>query len=88
MLLRKEDVEAMGYIGFGFSSLFRSRPRISEPLRRWVRAGRAKIGNSNRPRLGFPWDDVADLSARTMVYMLAMLGMLHALGQVAAAPRP
>ena len=72
----------------GFSSLFRSVQRISEPLRRWVRAGRAKIGNSTRTRLGFPWDDVADLSARTMVYMLAMLGLLHAFSQVAAAPRP
>ena len=86
MLLRKEDVGSMGDIGFG--SLFRSLPRISEPLRRWIRAGRAKIGNSDRPRLGTPWDDVADLSARTMVYMLAMLGLLHALGQVAPATRP
>jgi hypothetical protein len=86
MLLRKEDVESMEDIGFG--SLFRTLPRICEPLRRWIRAGGAKIWSSDRSRLGTPWDDVADLSARTMVYMLVMLGLLHALGQVAAATRP
>jgi hypothetical protein len=87
MLLRKEDVEVMG--DTGFSSPLECLPRFNrslEPLQRSVRAVMGELGKSARPRLRVPWDDMADLSARTMVYILAMLGLLHALGQIATGP--
>ena len=73
----------------GSSSPFRSPLRLDRTLgrlRHLIRAGLGKIGNSAGPRSGLVLEDVADLSARAMVYMLAMLGLLHALGQVAAGP--
>ncbi len=73
----------------GFSSPFRSLPRFDrmlDQLRHLIRAGMGKIGKSAGPRSGLLLEDVADLSARAMVYMLAMLGLLHVLGQVAAGP--
>jgi hypothetical protein len=87
MLLRKEDVEMTG--DTGSSSPFRSPLRLDRTLgrlRHLIRAGLGKIGNSAGPRSGLVLEDVADLSARAMVYMLAMLGLLHVLGQVAAGP--
>ena len=74
---------------FDFSPLFRSTvgfDRMLHPLRQLIRAGLGKIGKSAGPRSGLLLADVADLSARAMVYMLAMLGLLHVLGQVAAGP--
>ena len=71
----------------GFSSPFRSLPRFDrmlDQLRHSIRAGMGRIGNSAGPRGGLLLEDVADLSARAMVYMLAMLGLVHVLGQVAA----
>ena len=73
----------------GFSSPFRSPLRLDrmlDQLRHLIRAGMGKIGKSAGPRSGLLLEDVADLSARAMVYMLAMLGLLHVLGQVAAGP--
>ena len=55
-------------------------------LRHLIRAGMGKIGKSAGPRGGLLLEDVAHLSARAMVYMLAMLGLLHVLGQAAAGP--
>jgi hypothetical protein len=87
MLLRKEDVEMRG--DTGFSSPFRSLPRFDrmlDQLRHLIRAGMGKIGRSASPRPGLLLEDVADLSARAMVYMLAMLGLLHVLGLGAVGP--
>jgi hypothetical protein len=87
MLLRKEDVEMRG--DTGFSPPFRSPPRFDrmlDQLRHLIRAGMGKIGRSASPRRGLLLEDVADLSARTMVYMLAMLGLLHVLGLGAVGP--
>ena len=73
----------------GFSSPFGSPLRLDrmlDQLRHLIRAGMGKIGKSAGPRSGLLLEDVADLSARAMVYMLAMLGLLHVLGQVAAGP--
>ena len=73
----------------GFNPPFRSPPRFDrmlDQLRHLIRAGMGKIGKSAGPRSGLLLEDVADLSARAMVYMLAMLGLLHVLGQVAAGP--
>ena len=73
----------------GFSSPFRSPLRLDrmlDQLRHLIRAGLGKIGKPAGRRSGLLLEDVADLSARAMVYMLAMLGLLHALGQVAAGP--
>ena len=73
----------------GFSSPFRSRlrpDRMLDQLRNLVRAGLGKIGRSAGPRSGLVLGDMADLSARATVYVLAMLGLLHVLGQVAAGP--
>jgi hypothetical protein len=87
MLLRKEDVEMTG--DTGSSSPFRSPLRLDRTLgrlRHLIRAGLGRIGKAAGPRGGLVLEDVADLSARAMVYMLAMLGLLHVLGQVAAGP--
>ena len=73
----------------GSSSPFRSPLRLDrtlDRLRHLVRAGLGKIGNSAGPRSGLVLEDVADLSARAMVYMLAMLGLLHVLGLAAVGP--
>ncbi len=73
----------------GFSLPFRSPLRLDwmpDQLRHSIRAGMGKIGNSAGPRSGLLLEDVADLSARAMVYVLVMLGLLHVLGQVAAGP--
>ena len=72
-----------------FSSLFRSPVRLDrtlDQLRHSIRAGLGRIGKAAGPRGGLLLEDVADLSARAMVYALAMLGLLHVLGQVAAGP--
>ena len=73
----------------GFSSPFRSPLRLDrmlDQLRHLIRAGMGKIGKSAGPRGGLLLEDVAHLLARAMVYMLAMLGLLHVLGQVGAGP--
>ena len=73
----------------GFSSPFRSPLRLDrmlDQLRHLIRAGMGKIGRPASPRSGLLLEDMVDLSARTMVYLLAMLGLLHVLGQVAAGP--
>ncbi len=73
----------------GFSSPFRSPPRFDrmlDQLRHLIRAGMGKIGRPASPRRGLLLEDVADLSARTMVYMLAMLGLLHVLALGAVGP--
>lgn len=57
-----------------------------DPLRRLISSGTGKVATSAHPRLGLLWKDLADLSARTMTYMLAVLGLLHVLGQIAAGP--
>ncbi len=57
-----------------------------DQLRHLIRAGMGKIGRPASPRIGLLLEDMADLSARAMVYMLAVLGLLHVLGQVAATP--
>ena len=67
----------------GFSSPTRSPlrwDRMLDQLRHSIRAGMGKIGRPASPRSGLLLEDVADLSARTMVYLLAMLGLLHVLG--------
>ena len=72
-----------------FSSPVRSPLRLDrmlDQLRHLIRAGMGKIGKSAGPRGGLLLEDVAHLSARAMVYMLAMLGLLHVLGQAAAGP--
>lgn len=73
----------------GFNAPFRSAlrfNRILDQLRYSIRAGLGRIGKSAGPRSGLVLEDVADLSARAMVYVLAMLGLLHVLGQVVAGP--
>ncbi len=73
----------------GFSSPHRSPlrwDRMLDQLRHAIRAGMGKIGRRATPRNGLLLEDMADLSARAMVYMLAVLGLLHVLGQVAAGP--
>ncbi len=73
----------------GSSSPFRSPLRLDrmlDQLRHLIRAGLGRIGKAAGPRGGLVLEDVADLSARAMVYVLAMLGLLHVLGQVAAGP--
>ncbi len=73
----------------GFSPPFRLPLRLDrmlDQLRHSIRAGLGKIGKAAGPRSGLLLEDVADLSARAMVYVLAMLGLLHVLGQVAAGP--
>ena len=73
----------------GFSPPFRSPPRFDrmlEQLRHLIRAGMGKIGRPASPRSGLLLEDMADLSARAMVYMLAMLGLLHVLGLGAVGP--
>ena len=73
----------------GFSPPFRLPPRFDrmlDRLRHSIRAGMGRIGKAAGPRSGLVLEDVADLSARAMVYVLAMLGLLHVLGQVAAGP--
>ena len=73
----------------GFSSPFRSPlrwDRMLDQLRYLIRAGMGKIGKSAGPRSGLLLGDMADLSARAIVYMLAMLGLLHVLGLAAAGP--
>ena len=73
----------------GLSSPFRSPFRLGrmlDQLRHSIRAGMGRIGKSAGRRNGRLLEDVADLSARAMVYVLAMLGLLHVLGQVAAGP--
>ena len=73
----------------GSSSPFRSPLRLDrtlDQLRHLIRAGLGRIGKSAGSRSGLVLEDVADLSARTMVYMLAMLGLLHVLGLGAVGP--
>ena len=73
----------------GFSPPFRSPLRLDrmlDQLRHLIRAGMGKAGKSAGRRSELLLEDMADLSARAMVYMLAMLGLLHVLGQVAAGP--
>ncbi len=71
----------------GFSSPSRSPlrfDRVLERLRDLIRAGTAKAGGSAGTRGGLLLGDIADLSARATVYVLAMLGLLHLVGSVAA----
>ncbi len=73
----------------GFSPPFRLPlrfDRMLDQLRHSIRAGLGKTGKAAGPRSGLLLEDMADLSARATVYVLAMLGLLHILGQVAAGP--
>ncbi len=60
--------------------------RMLDQLRCVVRARTGKTGSSAGLRSGFFLHDLADLSARTLAYLLAMLGLLHVLGLVAPGP--
>ena len=73
----------------GPNPVFRSPPgrgRIAGRMQRLVRDGLGRIGNSANLHRGLLVDDMADLSARAIVYVLAVLGLLHVLGLVAVQP--
>ena len=68
---------------------FRSLERFGQMLHRTrhlVRTWVGKIAGFNRPCHDLIVDDIANLSARTVVYVLVMLGLLNVLGLIAAAP--
>ncbi len=87
MLLRKENVEMSLNISFG--PQFRFPERFGQMLRRTRHLARTwvgKIAGSNSPCRDLIVDDITDLSARTMVYVAATLGLLKFLGLIAVAP--